>query len=179
MAIESTFSVPDKISFEQAIALTQSLLSELEQEKLSEAELEAAIAALVASENGARGFFVTYLTDSRPFADHPSKAVIQALKSSPEIVSDLLVKNLAMSSGMMIAHTRNDHPEMAQGSERVQQRSQQLIRLTQLPSASTKIQSLLESIATQTGAYQPFLERWGYDVEQKQAIQQALQQAIT
>jgi hypothetical protein len=60
-------------SFEEAIALTQVLLVEFE--TLPESALSEKLAALVASENGARGFFVTYLTDDRPFADRPTAKV--------------------------------------------------------------------------------------------------------
>jgi hypothetical protein len=62
----------EDLTFEQAIALTQSLLTQMEQGKLSEAEIGEAIAPLVSSMNGARGFFVTYLSDERAIADHPS-----------------------------------------------------------------------------------------------------------
>ncbi len=179
MTIDVTFPVPDAISFEDAIALTQSILAEMEQGSLSESEIDRAIAALSASENGARGFFVTYLTDARSLADHPSTGVVQGLQSSPEIVSELLVKNLAMSTAMILAHTRNQNLETAQGSEQVQRRAMHLIQLVKLPLVQTKLQMLLESIAAGTGAYQSFLKRWGYDADQQNAIQQALQQVIT
>ncbi|KAM3098556.1 hypothetical protein ACKFKG_05875 [Phormidesmis sp. 146-35] len=178
MTIDPTFIVPDSISFEEAIALTQSLLSKIEQEGLSESDA-ATVANLVATENGARGFFVTYLTDARPLADRPSEEVVAALRSSPSMVSELLVKNLAMSTAMILAHTRSQKLDLAKGSERVQQRTTNLIQQTQLAEVQTKVQSLLESIASGTGQYQSFLERWGYDAEQKQAIAQALQQVVT
>ncbi|KAM3103181.1 hypothetical protein ACKFKF_01415 [Phormidesmis sp. 146-12] len=178
MTIDPTFIVPDSISFEEAIALTQSLLSKIEQEGLSESDA-ATVANLVATENGARGFFVTYLTDARPLADRPSEEVVAALRSSPSMVSELLVKNLAMSTAMILAHTRSQKLDLAKGSERVQRRTTNLIQQTQLAEVQTKVQSLLESIASGTGQYQSFLERWGYDAEQKQAIAQALQQVVT
>lgn len=179
MTIEPTFIVPASVSFEEAIALTQLLMAELEQGKLSESELASAVASLVTSENGARGFFVTYLTDSRSLADQPADSVVNALRSSPEVVSELLVKNLAMSTAMILAHTRSQSPDLAQGSERVQRRTAHLIQQTQLAQVQTKIHALLESLASGMGLYQSFLKRWGYDVEQKQAIAQALQRVIT
>ncbi len=179
MTIAVTFLVPDAISFEDAIALTQSILAEVEHGRLSEDEIERPIAALAATENGARGFFVTYLTDPRSLADQPSSGVVQGLRSSPAIISELLVKNLAMSTAMILAHRRNQNLEMAQGSERVQQRTLHLIQQLQLAAVQPKIQSLLESIASGAGHYQGFLERWGYDAAQKEAIAQALQRAIT
>lgn len=179
MRIDVIFPIPEAISFEEAIALTQSILADMEQGTLSESEIDRTIAALAASENGARGFFVTYLTDPRSLGDHPSDGVVQGLRSVPEIVSELLVKNLAMSTAMILAHTRNQNPEMAQGSERVQRRTLHLIQQIQLTQVQTKIHSLLESIASGAGQYQSFLDRWGYDAEQRQAIAQAIQRVIT
>lgn len=179
MTIDPTFIVPATISFEDAIALTQSLLSAIEQEKLSASDFASTVTSLVASENGARGFFVTYLTDARSLADQPAEEVVAALRSSANLVSELLVKNLAMSTAMILAHTRSQKLDLAQGSERVQRRTADLIQRTRLAQVQPKIHSLLESIASGTGHYQSFLERWGYDAEQKQAIAQALQRAIT
>ena len=179
MTIAETFPIPEAISFEEAIALTQSFLAEMQQGSLSDSQIEQTIAALAASENGARGFFVTYLTDERSFADQPSDPIVQGLRSSPELVSELLVKNLAMSTAMILAHTRNQNLEMAQGSERVQRRTVQLIQLVKLAIVQTKLQTLSETIATNTGHYQRFLERWGYDIEQRDVIQQILKRVIT
>jgi hypothetical protein len=80
-----------------------------------------------------------------------------------------------MSTAMQIAHTRNQDLDLAQGSERVQQRTIQLIQRTQLPLIQAKLHALSETITTGTGRYQSFLERWGYDAEQRIAIQQVLQ----
>lgn len=170
-------TVPDAITFEQAIDLTHSLLAQMET-GLPESELEATLIKLVSSENGARGFFVTYLTDDRPFADQPSPAVVNALKTSPDIVAELLVKNLAMSTAMIIAHRRNQNEVMASGSDRVQRRTANLMQLVQLPQVSEKATQLHESATTSEGAYKAFLDRWGYDAEQRQAIRQVMERAI-
>lgn len=173
-----TLEIPEDMSFEQAIALTQSLLAKVEQDELSEPEIEEAIASLVSSAEGARGFFVTYLTDARPLADHPSAAVVQALQTSPETVAELLVKNLAMSAAMAVAHRRNEDEAMAQGSDQVRSRTARLIQLVQLAAVSEEAKKLLESVVTSQGDYQQFLKRWGYDTEQKQVIQQAIEQVL-
>ncbi|NJN87302.1 MAG: hypothetical protein HC881_14605 [Leptolyngbyaceae cyanobacterium SL_7_1] len=163
-------TVPAELSFEQAIALTQALLVRLSQNQLTDAETESYIAALVNSETGARGFFVTYLTGEASPADRPTDAVIQALRTSPEIVSELLVKNLAMSTAMAIAHYRQRHLSMAEGSERVRSRTMGLLQRLQLPLINQKLQSLRETARTGEGDYQSFLSRWGYDAEQQEAI---------
>ena len=173
MEIPSTVS--SSISFEQAIEVTQSLLAEVEQHRVSETELESIITALVQSENGARGFFVNYLTDDRDFVDRPSPAVIQSLHSSPEIVGELLVKNLAMSTGMILTHLQNQNLDLAAGSERVQRRTRQLVELTQIPTIIPRLQQLKATIETGSGEYERFLKRWGYTLEQRDAIRQQVE----
>jgi hypothetical protein len=172
----TTLKISESISFQEAIATTQSLLEEMEANRASEREVEEAIASLVKSMNGARGFFVTYLTDDRSFADSPSEFVIEALKSFPEIVSELLVKNVAMSAAMAVVHRRNNDEDMAQGSDRVCRRSIQLIQKLQLDELTNKLKQLQQSIATSEGSYADFLQKWGYasDREQIQAIQEAI-----
>jgi len=157
-------------TFEEAIAFTQSLLEGMESESLNEADIQEAIASLVQFPNGARGFFVTYLTADSNLPDNPSPAVINALTTSPEIVSDLLVKNLAMSSGMVITHLRQDNPAMAESSSRVSRRTKQLIQLLNLDNLADLLAQLELSVKTKSGKYQDFLKRWGYDQEQLEAI---------
>lgn len=169
---ENLFAVPADVTFEQAIALTQSLMVAMEQ-GLADAELEQAVAALVQSENGARGFFVTYLTDPRPIADHATPLLLEALRSSPDIVAELLVKNLAMSAAMAVQHRRNQDEEMAQGSDRVRSRTAELIQALQLPATTQRVQQMAESAATGQGEYASFLSRWNYDAEQRSVIQEA------
>lgn len=167
-------SVPENVTFEEAIGITQRLLSQIEAGDLSEAEIKATIGNLVQTQNGARGFFVTYLSDPRSLADRPSEAIIHALESSGEIVAELMVKNAAMSSAMVVHHRRNQNEEMAASSERVRSRSVHLIQALNIPSLQPMVQQLIESAKTGVGDYQSFLERWGYDAEQREAIVHAL-----
>ena len=162
--------IANTATFEEAIAFTQSLLEGMESESLTQTDIQEAIASLVQFPNGARGFFVTYLTANSNLPDNPSPAVINALATSPEIVSDLLVKNLAMSSAMVITHLRQDNPTMAQSSRRVTSRTKQLIQLLNLDSLADLLTQLELSVKTKNGKYQDFLKRWGYDPEQLEAI---------
>lgn len=168
----------EPLTFEQAIALTQSLLSQAETGK-SDAEIAPLISELVKTENGARGFFVTFLTSEASLADNPSNSIIQALRSSPEVVANLLVKNLAMSTAQDLFHRRRQAEEMAQGSQRVQVRTARLIELVDLPEVKQQAQQLIDSATTNEGSYTAFLERWHYDTEQKQLICAALQKVIS
>ena len=171
--------VPESVTFEDAIALTQSFLNELSAGELNEKEFQSAVTSLVKTENGARGFFVTYLTDERTIADSPSTGVIEALKTSPEIVDELLVKNLAMSSAMAMAHRRNNDEGSAKGSDSVRQRTAYIIKQLKSDLIANKLQKLSKSAATGEGEYQAFLKRWGYDEEQKKVIQKAISDVLT
>ncbi len=173
------FTVPEGITFEQAIALTQSLLSAIAQGTISETEVETTVATLVKSQTGARGFFVSYLTDDRAIANQPSAAILQALSTSADIVSDLLVKNLTMSAAMGVWHRRKSDEAQAQDSDRVRSRSLNLAQKLQLPALEARAQQLLSAIDTGVGSDQAFLERQQYDPEQQQAIRQTLQQVMT
>lgn len=164
------------LSFEQAIAHSQELLLKIAQNNLSDQEITTAIANLVATENGARGFFVTFLTAQNfPLADQPSPALLTALESSPAIVGELLVKNLAMATATELLHQRRGDGEAAQGSQQVRQRTKNLINQLLLPGLTEKLAALEQSLDGE-GPYQAFLERWNYDQEQRQAIRQAIGQ---
>jgi len=176
MANESTLSVPENLSFEAALELTQDLLERVVMGTTTQSELQSAIAALVATENGARGFFVVYLGAEQPQMDEILETVVNALKTSPDVVSSLLVKNLAMSTAMAIAHRRNQKDDLATGSDRVRTRSLQLIQHLQTEQLKQQASELATSVATASGSYEAFLQRWGYDAEQRQAIAQALGQ---
>lgn len=166
------------ITFEEAIAATESLLEQVEANQLSPEQIHEAIAALVQSENGARGFFVTYLTSNSSLANHPSEELVQALRSSPDIVAELLAKNVAMSAAMTLTHSRNEDEAMAQSSQQVRDRSATLIKLVDLEAVYDRCRKLLESAVTGAGSYQAFLDRWGYDAEQRHLICEALEGAI-
>jgi hypothetical protein len=164
----------NSITFEEAIALTESLLKQMSDGKINAAEIQDTITALVKTENGARGFFVTYLTSDLTLADNPSSEVVEALKTSPEIVSELLAKNLVMSSAMAITHRRNNDEKSAIGSDRVRQRTAKIIRQMPADLVEENLKQLHDSAATGQGKYKAFLKRWGYDEEQKKVIQKAL-----
>lgn len=161
------------ITFENAIEQTQGLLSQIE--FLDVNKIIEKITDLISTENGARGFFVTYLTSDLSYTKYPSLEVITALKTSPIVVNELLIKNLAMSTAMVIYHRSQGDEENAQGSEKVQEKTGQLIKQLLSPTLGEKLQQLAISLNRGQGEYQVFLERWGYDDRQRQAIAEAIQ----
>lgn len=146
---------------------------------LLETSLDAAVSQwvgqLVATLNGARGFFVVYLTDEGCLADRPYRGILAGLATVPDIVGDLLVKNLAMSTAMGIHHQRQGDAAIALKSQRVSCRSADLIHWLQFPDSRSQLTELLATLTQGEGSYQEFLERWGYDGEQKAAIAQVVQ----
>lgn len=176
MAEHTHVEIPEKLSFEEAIDLTQALLDRQQTGLLTALEFQQSVSKLVACENGARGFFVVYLSNAQTAADDPSEAIIAALRTAPDIVSPLLIKNLAMSTAMAITHRRNQDAELAEGSDQVQTRSLNLIQHLQIPQLQQEAIALETSLTTTTGTYNSFLQRWEYDAEQRQAIQHILRQ---
>lgn len=165
---DSLPAIPDNPDFGAAIALAQELLTL----DLTDAVVEA-IAQLVASRDGARGFFVTYLTSEEPWADQPAPALIAALRSQPTYVEDLMVRNLAMSTAMVLTHERNTDPAMAAQSQRVSRRSAEHLRQLESPSLRQLLLDLQQSL-TDEGSFSDFLDRWGYDTEQRAAMAAAI-----
>ena len=159
------------ITFEEAIAYTETLLA---RKDLDDAQLQSEITNLVKTSNGARGFFVCFLTGEWELADNPSPAIIQSLQAEPDAIAELLVKNLAMSTAMAITHRRNGRPDQADDSDRVAKRTDLLIEKVDLPEVRAIVSQMLNSATTNTGDYAAFLEKWGYDDEQKQAIANVL-----
>ena len=159
------------MTFEEAITYTENLLKRGDVEEL---QLESEISTLVQTSNGARGFFVCFLTGEWQLADNPSSGIIKALQSEPNAIAELLVKNLAMSTAMAIVHQRAGNLEQAQGSKRVAKRTALLIEKVDLVEVRTIAAQMQNSASTNTGEYVSFLEKWGYDVEQKQAIANVL-----
>jgi hypothetical protein len=164
------------ISFQDAIAYTEKLLAD--SENFSGEEFQLTISNLITSSNGARGFFVSYMTQDWEIGEQQVQAIIEAIKSVPTPASELLVKNLAMSTAMAIAHRRTGNKEQAQGSDRVASRSTELIQLINLDEVKHIASQMQQSAQTGDGEYAEFLNKWGYDREQRSAMDIALGNAI-
>ncbi|GBO54474.1 hypothetical protein APA_2421 [Pseudanabaena sp. lw0831] len=161
----------ENMTFEAAIAYTETLRV---QKDLEASQLKSEVEALVKTSNGARGFFVSFLTGTWELADNPSPAIIQALQAEPIAIAELLVKNLAMSTAMALTHQRNGKTEQAHDSELVAKRTAMLIKKVDLPEVRTISAQMLNSAISNDGEYADFFQKWGYDAEQKQAISNVL-----
>lgn len=171
-----------EISFQGAIALTGRLLDQMAADQLSAADVEYAVGQLVKTQNGARGFFVGYLTDERFLAVEPSAAVRQAIAAVPSVTVELLVKNLVMAAAMALTHERQGNGTMADSSRRTSAQSANLLRGLLDPQTPTVARSrtvatlaaMAESVRTGAGEYAEFLEKWGYDEPQRRQMASAI-----
>tara|TARA_B100000700_G_C14969146_1_gene820416 strand:+ start:554 stop:1075 length:522 start_codon:yes stop_codon:yes gene_type:complete len=158
-----------KPTFEQAINIASLWCKAWEEGQLSDEILAERISELIADRNGARGFFVVGLATDNPLLDRLPEPLIFKLRQAKEPIIDLTVRNLAMSSAMALEHKRNGNTSLQTSSERISSRCIELLRLLDPVYVKERIENLLAA-TNGSGEDLNFLERWGYDKEQKQAI---------
>jgi hypothetical protein len=166
-------SAPLEPTFQQAMEITAQWLGLWEAGELSDEVLADRVGELVASRDGARGFFVVSLAGDCPLMDRLPDPVALALRSSGDGVVDLSVRNLAMSTAMALHHQRSGDGPQQGGSERVQLRCTELLRLLEPEQVKARLETLLEATHG-AGEDVAFLDRWGYDAAQRAAIAEAV-----
>lgn len=168
-------------SFPQAMDIAAQWIGLWEAGELSDEVLADRVGELVASRDGARGFFVVSLTGDAPLLDRLPEALVAALRQAGEGVVDLTARNLAMSTAMTLHHQRAGDLEHQAGSERVQRRSTELLRHLEPMAVKQRLETLLAAAKEQGGDQEEvvedraFLDRWGYDAEQRQTIAVAIE----
>jgi hypothetical protein len=170
---ENTDSTPLQPTFQQAMEITAQWLGLWENGELSDEVLGDRVAEMVASRDGARGFFVVSLAGDSPLMDRLPDPVVLALRQAGDGVVDLSVRNLAMSTAMALHHKRNGDAGQQGGSERVQLRCTELLRLLEPGAVKERLETLLEATSGR-GDDVVFLDRWGYDADQRAAIADAV-----
>ncbi|MEX0588206.1 MAG: hypothetical protein WD136_03020 [Cyanobium sp.] len=161
-------------SFQQAMEITAQWVALWENGELSDEVLADRVAELVASRDGARGFFVVSLVGDGPLMDRLPEALLLQLRLAGEGVVDLSARNLAMSTAMALHHRRSGDAGQQGASERVQARCTELLRNLEPQAVKQRLETLLSATAGE-GEDVAFLERWGYDTEQKAAIAVAVE----
>ena len=162
-------------SFPRAMELAAEWLALWEGGELSDEVLADRVGALVASRDGARGFFVVSLTADSPLMDRLPEPLVLQLQGAGEPVVDLTAGNLAMSTAMARHHGRAGDAAQQARSLRVQERARELLRLLPGDRVKQRLEVLLAAARDDRGDDRDFLERRGYDAEQKQAIAAAVE----
>ncbi len=162
MSIEET-------SFEKAINISIVLCNAWENGEVSDEVFADKVYELFLSREGARAFLAVSLSKDGVLMERLPEALIFQLRAAGEIVIDLTVRNLAMSSAMAISHTRNGNFSQVEGSKRVTARCIDLLRRLEANLVRKYLATFLEAISGK-GPEVNFFERWNYDLEQKKAI---------
>ena len=161
-----------KPTFKQAMEATMIWCKSWENNEISDEVIADRIGELIKTVEGARGFLVVSLSIDCPLMDRLPDALIFQLRTSEEIVVDLTVKNLAMSSAMVITHRENNALEEAQ-SELIKNRCIELLKLLDSNQVKKRLDVLLD--ATQgKGIDLKFLNRWEYNKKQINAISESI-----
>lgn len=160
-------------TFPQAMEIAAQWLGLWENGELSDEVLADRVAELVASRDGARGFFVVALAGDCPVMDRLPDPLALALRHAGPGVVDLSVRNLAMSTAMAQHHQRAGDELQQAGSERVALRCRELLRLLDPIAVRDRLEILLAGCRGE-GEDVAFLDRWGYDSEQRQLIAAAV-----
>jgi len=171
----STAKVPD---FAEAMEIANHWLELWENGELSDEVIADRVGELVASRDGARGFFVVSLAGDSALMDRLPEALVLQLRMAGEAVLDLTARNLAMSTAMAQHHGRSGDSEQQDKSLRVQRRCRDLLRGLEPGAVKQRLETLLAATGGQ-GEDVAFLKRWGYDEEQKQAIAAAVHSVAT
>ena len=166
-----------KPTFKQAMDATMIWCKSWENNEISDEVIADRIGELIKTVDGARGFFVISLSIDCPLMDRLPDALIFQLRSSGEIVVDLIAKNLAMSSAMVITHGKNNDIQEFQ-SERIKIRCIELLKLLDSTQVKKRLDVLLEGIKG-NGKDLKFLNRWGYNGEQINAITDSIYAVAT
>ena len=166
-----------KPTFKQAMEATMIWCKSWENDEISDEVISDRIGELIKTVEGARGFFVVSLSIDCPLMDRFPDALIFQLRSSGDIVVDLTVKNLAMSSAMVIKHKENNDYQENQ-SERIKTRCIELLKLLDTSQVKKRLDVLLQATRGY-GADLDFINRWSYSDKQINAISESIYKVST
>ena len=161
-------------NFQEAMEIAATWLKQWDEEEISDEVVADRAAELLASRAGARGFFVVSLAGESTLMDRLPDALVIKLREAGDGVVDLTARNLAMSAAMVVHHRNNGDEAQAMGSERVNQRCTELLRQLDSQRVKERLETLLEAASHSRGDDLSFLERWGYNKDQKEAIGEAV-----
>lgn len=138
---------------------------------------------LVSTTSGARGWFVSLLTnmDYDPVFVKPiDESFLSALCDNPEPNIKLMTMNVAMSTATELTHLANGNEDLAAGSRMTAIRSTILVEelMERLPGVRETFEALLSAVDGREDGdkeWMKFCKKWGYGPEQKDAIRRAVE----
>ena len=155
--------------FQKAIEFSMLWCKAWEAEEITDEVLAERVSELLESLNGARGFLVIALASDFPLLDRLPDPLLIQMRAAGEMMVDLLVKNLAMSTAMAVHHQRKADEKQEASSRRITLRCQEILRLLEPNIVKKRLEVLLTAIEGR-GKDVLFLDKWNYDQEQKLEI---------
>eukprot|EP00967_Tisochrysis_lutea_P146916 scaffold278176_cov27-Tisochrysis_lutea.AAC.1 len=179
-------------SFESSVASAPALCRALQEAAagggLAAAD-EVALMQMLATSNGARGFFVNWLTSEEWTAaesETPPQPLVQAIceAANQSMLSRLMLMNVAMPAATALAHERMGNENAAIASRLTARRASLLARamLPRQPALTDAAATFQEAVDAAIQAdnrsadfeWTEFLVRWGYDKQQLMLIRDSL-----
>ncbi|HEY9777304.1 MAG TPA: hypothetical protein V6C81_26310 [Planktothrix sp.] len=168
-------------SFPQAIEKSNDLFNSTEHGQVTDEQAHDQAVQLLSNVEEARGFFVALLTGQSAIADAPPRWLIEAMREQINVVAELLAKNLVMSTATKLIHERKGDAAAAAGSQTVATRTAGIIKKLEAPGLQSALTQLSSAVDDRLGekdspdsSWDAFLRKWGYDLEQLQAMKVAL-----
>lgn len=161
-------------TFEQAINITNLWIKSWTEGEISDEVFAERAGELIATKDGARGFFVVSLSSDSPLIDRLTDVLILKLRLGGELIVDLVVRNLAMSTAMFIHHQKTLNSNYEIKSETIKNRCIEILRVLEPLLVKKRIERLYSGIEGK-GEDVNFLKKWGYNDEQKMAIKESLE----
>ena len=162
-----------KPNFEEALNAASLWCNAWDIEELSDEVLADRVSELLETKEGARAFFVISLSSKSPLMDRIPEPLLIQLRNAGELVVDLTVRNLAMSTAMSLHHQREESADLQIGSERIKERCIELLRKLEPSKVKARLEVLLAGTKGK-GSDIEFLDHWKYDSQQKNAIAKSI-----
>ena len=159
-------------SFTQAINISAKWCKEWGEDLLSEEVFADRIAELIKTKNGCRGFFAYALSDKDCFLlDKLPFSLIYKLNEGGDAVTDIVVKNLIMSSAQIIIHRRENNHKYENTSENISERCKAILRLLETKLVTKTVNQIMKDLDNMGNSFDNSTK---YDAEQKDFIKKQI-----
>ena len=159
-------------SFTQAINISARWCKEWGEDLLSEEVLSDRIAELIKTRNGLRGFFAYALSDKDCFLlDKLPFSLIYKLNEGGDVIAEIVVKNLIMSSAQIIIHRRENNQEYEETSENISDRCKGILRQLDTKLVAKSVNQVIKDLDNMGNSFDNSIK---YDLEQKEYIKKQI-----
>ena len=157
-------------SFIQSINISKDWCKEWDDDLLSDEVLSDRIKELLKTKTGIRGFFAYTLSDSTcTLLDKLPSSLIFTLREGGELIVEITIKNLFMSSAQIINHQKDKHFEYAAISNNIADRCINLLKVLDTKLVTKKIKKMLSEVDNMGNSFNNEIK---YNEEQKNIIRE-------